>query len=212
MSRTFWDHPDWYDCHDNTSVAGPDREPEHYRELVIALPPIGADDHVVDVGAGTGKLSLLLAAAYPDVGRITLVEPNESKLARARARLATHVGERAVAVRAALGHGAPPAVTGATLAIVGSVLLPVLLSRGGSLADGRAFVARALAEARALLRPGAWLYDLETVAMPWDVGAEDGPARRLTLPELTEAIAAAGFGRVECVYRFRDRAIVRATA
>jgi hypothetical protein len=56
MARSFWDHPDWYDCHDNTSVAGPDREPEHYREFVIALPPIDARDHVVDVGVGTGKL------------------------------------------------------------------------------------------------------------------------------------------------------------
>ena len=66
---------DWYDVHDNTSVAGPDREPEHYREFVISLPPIGPDDHVVDVGAGTGKLSGLVADAYPDLGRLTLIEP-----------------------------------------------------------------------------------------------------------------------------------------
>ena len=28
--------------------------------------------------------------------------------------------------------------------------------------------------------------------MPWDVGAEDGPVRRLTLLELTAALEAAG--------------------
>jgi ubiquinone/menaquinone biosynthesis C-methylase UbiE len=75
MGREFWDHPDWYDGHDNTSIAGPDREPEHYREFVVTLPPVDAYDHVADVGAGTGKLSRLLAGAYPSVGRITLIAP-----------------------------------------------------------------------------------------------------------------------------------------
>jgi hypothetical protein len=61
-----------------------------------------------------------------------------------------------------------------------------------------------------MLRPGGRLYDLETVAMPWDVGPEDERARRLTLPELTDAIEQAGFAAVECVHRFRDRVVVRA--
>ena len=46
--------------------------------------------------------------------------------------------------------------------------------------------------------------------MPWDAGAEDGPARRLTLVELIAALEAAGLELVECVYRFRDRVVVRA--
>ena len=71
-----WDDPDWYDLHDTTWTAGPEREPEHYRELVIALPPLGPDDHVVDVGTGTGKLARLIAASYPSIGRVTLIEPN----------------------------------------------------------------------------------------------------------------------------------------
>ena len=37
MDNTFWDHPDWYDCHDNTSIAGPDREPDAERPLTSAL-------------------------------------------------------------------------------------------------------------------------------------------------------------------------------
>ena len=211
MPHPYWEHRDWYDVHDNTSIAGPDREPEHYREFVIALPPIGPDDSLVDVGAGTGKLSGLVAEAYPDLGRVTLIEPNESKLDRARTRLASRLGpERVRALRATLGEGAALPAGEATLAIVGSVLMPVLAGRGGTQRDGRAWVVRVLAEIRAALRPGGWLYDVETLAMPWDVGAEDGPVRRLTLLELVAALEAAGFEAVECVYRFRDRVVVRA--
>jgi SAM-dependent methyltransferase len=211
MPHPFWDHRDWYDVHDNTSVAGPDREPEHYREFVITLPPIGPGDHVVDVGAGTGKLSALIADAYPDVGRITLIEPNAGKLERAQSRLAGRLGaDRVRAVAATLGEGAALPAGDATLAIVGSVLMPVLAGRGGALRDGRAWLVRMLAEIRSLLRPGGWLFDLETMAMPWDAGAEDGPVRRLTLVELEAALDAAGFEAAECVYRFRDRVVVRA--
>ena len=211
MPHPYWEHRDWYDVHDNTSMAGPDREPEHYREFVIALPPIGPDDSLVDVGAGTGKLSGLVAEAYPDLGRVTLIEPNESKLDRARTRLASRLGpERVRALRATLGEGAALPAGEATLAIVGSVLMPVLAGRGGTQRDGRAWVVRVLAEIHAALRPGGWLYDVETLAMPWDVGAEDGPVRRLTLLELVAALEAAGFEAAECVYRFRDRVVVRA--
>jgi hypothetical protein len=35
MSTSLWDHPDWYDLHQ--SVAGVEREPEHYREAIVAL-------------------------------------------------------------------------------------------------------------------------------------------------------------------------------
>ena len=211
MPNPYWDHRDWYDVHDSTSVAGPDREPEHYREFVITLPPIGPADHVVDVGAGTGKLSGLLADAYPDVGSVTLLEPNEGKLDRATSRVTARLGAgRVRGLRAAVGEGASLPVGQATLAIVGSVLMPVLAGRGGALRDGRAWVVRALAEIRSLLRPGGWLFDVETIAMPWDVGAEDGPVRRLTLVELTGALDAAGFEAPECVYRFRDRVVVRA--
>jgi SAM-dependent methyltransferase len=212
MPHPYWEHPDWYDVHDNQSVAGVEREPEHYREFVIALPPVGAEDEVVDVGAGTGKLSGLLADAYPDVGRITLVEPNERKLERARGRLAARLGaERVRVLRATLGDGADLPAGEATLAIVGSVLMPVLVGRGGTLREGRAWVVRVLAEIRSLLRPGGWLFDVETAAMPWDVGAaDDGPIRRLTLLELTAALEAAGFESAECVYRFRDRIVLKA--
>ena len=211
MPHPYWEHPDWYDVHDNQSVAGVEREPEHYREFVVALPPIGALDHVADVGAGTGKLSGLLADSYPDVGRVTLIEPNEAKLERAAGRLTARLGrERVRAVKALLGEEAALPAGEATLAIVGSVLMPVLVGRGGTLREGRAWVVRVLGEIRSLLQPGGWLFDVETVAMPWDVGAEDGPARRLGLLELLSAIDAAGFESAECVYRFRDRVVLKA--
>ena len=60
-----WEHPDWYDLHDTTWTAGPEREPEHYRELVLALPPLDRDDHLIDAGAGTGKLACMIARSYP---------------------------------------------------------------------------------------------------------------------------------------------------
>jgi 16S rRNA G527 N7-methylase RsmG len=68
--------------HDTAFTADSEREPEHYRELLLALPPLGETDHLADIGAGTGKLSHLIARGYPELGRVTLIEPNEVKLRR----------------------------------------------------------------------------------------------------------------------------------
>jgi SAM-dependent methyltransferase len=208
-----WEHPDWYDLHDTAFSAGSEREPEHYRELLLALPPLGPGDHLADLGAGTGKLACVIARGYPEVGRVTLVEPNEPKLARARARLADLLPRAEIrAVAAGLGEGAAVRVDGgATVATVGSVLMPIMELRGGTLRDGLAWVARSLGEIRGLVRPGGALFLLETLALPWARGGLDAPARRLTLPELSDQVAAAGFAPVECVYRFRDRVVLRAS-
>jgi SAM-dependent methyltransferase len=206
-----WEHPDWYDLHDTTWTAGPEREPEHYREAVIALPPLDRDDHLVDLGAGTGKLAGLIARSYPALGRLTLVEPNERKVVRAVARLREALPLAEVTgVPDGVGEGGALGVHDASVATVGSVFMPVMELRGGSLADGLCWLRGALGEIRAMLRPGGWLYDVETLAAPWARGGPDDPARRLTLPELSAEIAGAGFEAVECVYRFRDRVTVRA--
>jgi SAM-dependent methyltransferase len=206
-----WEHPDWYDLHDTTWTAGPEREPEHYRELVIALPPLDAGDHLADVGAGTGKLAALVARGYPRLGRVTLVEPNRAKLERAAARLRELLpGARVEAVAAGIGDGAAPPVRDATLVTVGSVLMPIMELRGGTLAAALAWLRAALAEAAAMLAPGGLLYDVETLAAPWARGGPGDPVRRLTLPELADELARAGLERVECAYRFRDRVILRA--
>src|SRR5262245_7335393 len=127
-----WEHPDWYDLHDTTWTAGPDREPEHYREAVIALPPLDRGDHLVDLGAGTGKLARLIAESYPALGRVTLVEPNERKVARAVARLRGALPRaEIVGVTGGLGDGRVLDVRDATIATVGSVFMPIMELRGG---------------------------------------------------------------------------------
>lgn len=205
-----WDHPDWYDLHDTTWTAGPEREPEHYRELVIALPPLDVQDHLVDVGAGTGKLSGLIARGYPKLGRVTLVEPNRDKLDRAQRRLREILREAEINhVLAGVGEGAQLPRGIATVAVVGSVLMPVMELRGGSLRDGLAWLRASMQELRTMVGPEGWLFDLETLAAPWARGSEDDPVRRLTMAELTGEFVRAGFRNVECVYRFRDRVIVK---
>jgi len=206
-----WEHPDWYDLHDTTWTAGPEREPEHYRETVIALPPLDRGDHLVDLGAGTGKLALLIARSYPALGRLTLVEPNARKLDRAVARLRQELRATPIAgVAGGLGEGSVLDVRATSLATAGSVFMPTMELRGGSLADGLCWLRRSLEEILAMLGPGGWFYDLETLAAPWARGGPADPVRRLTLPELCAEIAAAGFESVECVYRFRDRVTLRA--
>jgi SAM-dependent methyltransferase len=206
-----WEHPDWYDIHDTTWTAGPEREPEHYRELVIALPPLDMDDHLLDAGCGTGKLAALVARGYPRLGRVTLLEPNAPKLERAVARLRELLpGARVDAVQCGLAQGGGPTVEPANIVTVGSVFMPIMELRGGTLADGLAWLRAALADLAHAVRPGGWLYVVETLAAPWSRGGQSDPVRRLTLPEIGSEIEQAGFTAPECVYRFRDRVIVKA--
>jgi SAM-dependent methyltransferase len=206
-----WEHPDWYDLHDTTWTAGPEREPEHYRELLLALPPLDAADHLVDLGAGTGKLSRLIARGYPEIGRVTLIDPNARKLARAKAALAEALPRAHVSTFAGgFGEGELAVAPPATVAVIGSVLMPIMELRGGTLRDGLAWVSMGLKQVAQLIAPGGWLYDLETLAAPWAGGGPTGPVRRLHLPELVERLEEAGFTAIECVYRFRDRVVLRA--
>jgi len=206
-----WEHPDWYDLHDTTWTAGPEREPEHYRELVLALPPLDRQDHVIDAGAGTGKLIALATRGYPRIGTVTLVEPNRAKLERARARVSEYLPHaEIIALERSLGEAQSLPQTQATVVTIGSVLMPIMELRGGSLANGLTWLRAALRELRAMLLPGGGFYDAETLAAPWARGRLDEPVRRLCMSELTTELAAAGFDSVECVYRFRDRVVIKA--
>ena len=206
-----WDHPDWYDLHDTTWTAGTEREPEHYRELLLSLPPLDRDDHLIDVGAGTGKLACLIARGYPRLGRVTLIEPNVSKLERARAGVAELLPAAHIrTLPLALGEDHTLPRGEATIVTVGSVLMPVMEFRGDTLAAGLAWLRAAVRELATMLSPGAWLYDLETLAAPWAQGALTDPVRRLSMGEFCDEISAGGVEAVECAYRVRDRVILRA--
>ena len=87
--------------------------------------------------------------------------------------------------------------------------MPIMELRDGTLADGLAWLRAALADVYAMLQPGAWVYDVETLAAPWAKGGLRDPVRRLSLPELSEEFARAGFTSIECTYRCRDRVVLR---
>lgn len=206
-----WDHPDWYDLHDREWTAGSEREPEHYHEFIVALPPLDSEDHLLDIGAGTGKLSVLIANAYPRLGLITLAEPNDDKLQRARLRLKDALGsDRLKTLNTPFGKGQPISLSQpASIAIVGSVLMPILEDWSGTPESAMEWLRQTLAQVRDALRPGGWFYALETTARFWTPSGERSQNRRLTLLELQSEFERAGFQSVECVYRFRDRVIVR---
>lgn len=205
-----WEHPDWYDLHDTAWTAGPEREPEHYRELVVALPPLDFQDHLVDIGAGTGKLACAIGRAYPRLGRVSLVEPNETKLTRAAERLKEALpGAEVRAFPLAVGRDAEMPVNDASVVTVGSVFMPTMELLPGSLESALEWLRLSLDQIARFLRPDGALFDVETLAPPWLRGNLDGPSRRLHMQELTEELERS-FARIECVYRFRDRVILRA--
>jgi SAM-dependent methyltransferase len=207
-----WEHPDWYDLHDDAFTAGIEREAEHYHELLLGLPPLSADDHVVDLGCGTGKLASLVAAAYPELGQMTLVEPNHAKLDRAHARVSELIPQAAVqAVGTGLGAKKGTAPTAAaSVALMASVLMPVMEMQGGRMQDGFDWLDRVLGQVLQCLRPGGWLFVLDTLTTPWGLGDLNDPVRRLSLPEYRDTLSRACFTDVEVVYRFRDRVVLSA--
>ena len=207
-----WEHPDWYDLHDTTWTAGPEREPEHYRELVISLPPLDYEDHLVDVGAGTGKIACAVGRAYPRLGRVSLVEPNERKLERAVERVHETLPNAEIrAFPIALGHDAALPEFDASVVTVGSVFMPAMELWSGSLASAIEWLRASIEQAAKALRRDGALFDVETLGPPWLRGNPDGPSRRLRMSELSEELFRK-FTAVECVYRFRDRVILKAAA
>jgi SAM-dependent methyltransferase len=207
-----WEHPDWYDLHDTTWTAGPEREPEHYRELVISLPPLDYEDHLVDVGAGTGKIACAVGRAYPRLGRVSLVEPNEKKLERAVERVREILPNAEIrAYPIALGFDGTLPDLDASIITLGSVFMPAMELWSGSLASALEWLRRSIEQVAKVLRRDGALFDVETLGPPWLRGNLDGPSRRLRMSELTEELLRR-FITVECVYRFRDRVILKAAA
>lgn len=206
----WWDHPDWYDLHDTAWTAGSEREPEHYRELMLSLPPLDQADHLIDVGAGTGKLAFLIARSYPSLGSVTLIEPNHRKLQRAGVRVREILPDARIQTLAALlGESEELPQNTGSFVTSGSVLMPTMELRGGKLAEGLEWLRKSLVDIRNLLQPGGWAYLLENLAAPWARGGPNDPVRRLNMQEYVSEIERAQFVSIECTYRFRDRVVVR---
>jgi hypothetical protein len=204
-----WGHPDWYDLHETTWTAGPEREPEHYRELVLALPPLDCEDHLMDLGTGTGKLACLIGRAYPRLGQVSLVEPNERKLERALERVEETLPSAEIwAFPLAIGRGQLLPDYSATVVTVGSVFMPQMELWSGSLASALEWLRSSLDQIADLIRSDGSFFAVETLAPPWLEGTLDGPSRRLGMSEFTRELSRR-FGSVECVYRFRDRVILK---
>src|SRR6266404_5339368 len=120
-----------------------------------------------------------MTRGYPELGRVTLIEPNEVKLRRARARLAEALPRARIDMLAmSAGQGSLPPARDARVAVIGSVLMPALELGDMTYAAGIAWVDRALREVVALLQPGGWLYDLETLAGVFAAPTMEGRARR----------------------------------
>ncbi len=196
-----WEHPDWYDLHDTTWTAGPEREPEHYRELVIALPPLDYEDHLVDLGAGTGKIACAIGRAYPRLGRVSLVEPNEKKLERAVERVRETLPNAEIrGYPIALGFDGTLPDLDASVVTVGSVFMPVMELWSGSLGSALDWLKASLEQTSqdsppgriSLRRRDPWTSlasrkPRRPVEAPPDVGADRGATspfrhRRVRLP------------------------------
>ena len=82
-----WNNPHWYDNHHNACFKGHDKETEFYECAWEALPGLNHDNQLLEIGAGTGKFTEGILQLYPDLANITLIEPNKNRLELARKKL-----------------------------------------------------------------------------------------------------------------------------
>lgn len=61
-----------------------------WRSALVRTISLRPDEHVLDVGCGTGSLAVLLAKQFPDAGVTTGIDPDPDVLRRARAKANRH--------------------------------------------------------------------------------------------------------------------------
>jgi 16S rRNA (adenine1518-N6/adenine1519-N6)-dimethyltransferase len=141
---------------------------------IVAALGAGADDVVVEIGAGLGTLTLALASAEPPPHRIVAVEREPDMLAVLAAELADHPRvEARAADAAALDLVAEARAAGRPLRVVGNlpyqiasalVIKIVEAGRAGALARAVVMVQREMAQ-RMVAPPGSRVYGRLTVAI-----------------------------------------------
>jgi len=128
------------------ALDAPEREEYLPTGRILDTLALAGDEHVVDYGAGSGRLARALAARLPE-GRVTAVDESEEMAELLRERLADVANATAVLIA---GNQVPFPDAGAERVVAVSLLHEV---RGES----------ALGEMRRLLAPGGWL-----LVVDWD--------------------------------------------
>ena len=182
----------WWDARD----LAPDVEdvPRLRAALVRALPPLPPVSAVLDVGAGTGTLVLLLAGFHPTL-RYTLLDANPAALDRAARKLAAAFPRLDVEYRTEqvdpladgpLGHGAYRLVTSSIA--LHDIARPAAPDDEAGRERHRREHVGLLRRIWSSLEPGGHLV------------YADAMRQRFRVAEHLAALAEAGFGEVDCAY------------
>ena len=162
--------------------------------LVRALPPLPPGSAVLDLGAGTGTLVLLLARFHPTL-RYTLLDANPAALERAAHKLAAAFPRLDVEYRTEwvdpladgpLGHGAYRLVTSSIA--LHDIARPAAPDDGPGRERHRTEHVALLRRIWSSLEPGGHLI------------YADAMRPRFRVAEHLAALAEAGFGEVDCGY------------
>lgn len=179
----FWRDGRWYDLHleRRMPLVIPMLE-----EMVAALPPLGADTSVCDLGCGTGNASFVILTAYPMI-RLTLVDEDAEVLAIASEKLSEFSKDFTVQNVTVEANG--EAVPGGPYdVIVASLALHSMLGTDvdGAEAEGRyELLLQGVADA---LTPGGHLIVADQVGT-------------MGLYRQMKAMERAGFTDVDCAWR-----------
>lgn len=182
----FWRDGRWYDLHveRRMPLVVPMLE-----EMVAALPPLGAETSVCDLGCGTGNASFVILTAYPRI-RLTLVDEDPEVLSIASEKL-SEFGSDFTIKQATIEPNGEPVPGGPYDVIVASLALHSMLGTDveGAEAEGRYELL--LQGIRDALTPGGHLIVADHVGT-------------LGLYRQMKAMERAGLTDVDCAWRQDD--------